>query len=394
MPESMTRRDFIKTSAALAALRPGDYGRRAAGAGLAISEATRRTEGEAETPAPPEWRNRNPELRYRRLGRTGFMVSEIVCGGDPITPTNIHHVEVAIGMGLNYLDTSPVYNDGLSEEGYSKLIQGADRGRVFVNTKVDPFSANRYKAYLEVFKSLPATEQAEVLRASGEDMAHRQATVPEYMGGYFTGQERQIEEMAIANVLEKKYGAKIDRPKVYAQTIVQSLEGSLRRLRTDHVDLLMCPHGAASPEEVRIPEIFEAFEKLKQQGKVRYLGVSSHSDPAGVLGAAMETGVYSMAMIAYNIINRRYVEPVIAEAKRRDFGVINMKSAQAVFHRDRSPVPFPERAALLEKLVPGDMGLHQKAYTFSLGNPNISAVISNMVDEKQVRENLPVALRT
>jgi len=44
--------------------------------------------------------------------------------------------------------------------------------------------------------------------------------------------------------------------------------------------------------------------------------------------------------------------------------------------------------------VPGDMGLHQKAYTFSLGNPNISAVISNMVDEKQVRENLPVALRT
>ena len=394
MPESMTRRDFIKTSAALAALRPGDYGRRAAGAGLAISEATRRTEGEAETPAPPEWRNRNPELRYRRLGRTGFMVSEIVCGGDPITPTNIHHVEVAIGMGLNYLDTSPVYNDGLSEEGYSKLIQGADRGRVFVNTKVDPFSGNRYKAYVEVFKSLPATEQAEVLRASGEDMARRQATVPEYMGGYFTGQERQIEEMAIANVLEKKYGAKIDRPKVYAQTIIQSLEGSLRRLRTDHVDLLMCPHGAASPEEVRIPEIFEAFEKLKQQGKVRYLGVSSHSDPAGVLGAAMETGVYSMAMIAYNIINRRYVEPVIAEAKRRDFGVINMKSAQAVFHRDRSPVPFPERAALLEKLVPGDMGLHQKAYTFSLGNPNISAVISNMVDEKQVRENLPVALRT
>src|SRR5207244_102195 len=138
--------------------------------------------------------------------------------------------------------------------------------RVFVNTKVDPFSANRYQAYLEVFKSLPATEQAEVLRAASDDMARRQATVPEYMGGYFTGQERQIEEMAIANVLEKKYGAKIDRPKVYAQTIVQSLEGSLRRLRTDHVDLLMCPHGAASPEEVRIPEIFEAFEKLKQQG--------------------------------------------------------------------------------------------------------------------------------
>ena len=210
MPESMTRRDFMKTSAALAALRPKAYGRRAAGAGLANSDATAPA---TESTATPEWRNRNPQMRYRRLGRTGFMISEIVCGGDPITPTNIHHVEVAIGMGLNYLDTSPVYNDGLSEEGYSKLIQGADRDRVFVNTKVDPFSANRYQAYLEVFKSLPATEQAEVLRAASDDMARRQATVPEYMGGYFTGQERQIEEMAIANVLEKKYGAKIDRPK-------------------------------------------------------------------------------------------------------------------------------------------------------------------------------------
>ncbi len=382
MRKPMTRRDFMKTSTAFAA-----------GAGVAFPNAARPAQNkEEETRGNAEWRNRNPEMRYRRLGRTGLMVSEIVCGGDPIKPDNIRHVEVAIGLGLNYLDTSPVYNEGLSEEGYSKVIQGADRDRVFINTKVDPFSENRYKAYLEIFKSLSASEQAEILHVAGEDMIRRYATTPEYMGGYFTGQERQIEEMAIANTLEKKYGAKIDRPKVYVDTIVQSLEGSLRRLRTDHVDILMCPHGAASPEEVRIPEIFEAFETLKKQGKVRFLGVSSHSDPAGVLRSAMETGVYSMAMVAYNIINRRYLEPALAEAKRRDFGVINMKSAQAVFQRDRSPVPYPERAALLEKLVPGEMGLHQKAYTYCLRNPNISAVISNMVDEKQVRENLPVAM--
>ncbi|PYV18117.1 MAG: hypothetical protein DMG21_06075 [Acidobacteria bacterium] len=383
MSQPMSRREFMKTSTAFAA-----------GAGLANPAAAMPTQAEQESAGSAEWRNRNPQMGYRRLGRTGFMVSEIVCGGDPIKPDTIHHVEVAIGMGLNYLDTSPVYNDGLSEEGYAKLIQGAYRDRVFINTKVDPFSGNRYKAYLEVFKSLQATEQADILHTAGEDMVRRQATMPEYMGGYFTGQERQIEEMAIANALEKKYGTKIDRPNVYVRTIVQSLEGSLRRLRTDHVDILMCPHGAASPEEVRIPEIFEAFETLKKQGKVRFLGVSSHSDPAAVLRAAMETGVYSMAMVAYNIINRRYVEPAIAEAKRRDFGVINMKSAQAVFQRDRSPVPYPERAALLSKLVPGEMGLHQKAYAYSLRNPNISAVISNMVDEKQVRENLPVAMNS
>ena len=37
------------------------------------------------------------------------------------------------------------------------------------------------------------------------------------------------------------------------------------------------------------------------------------------------------------------------------------------------------------------MGLHQKAYGFVLNNPHVSAVISQMADEKQVRENLPVA---
>jgi aryl-alcohol dehydrogenase-like predicted oxidoreductase len=384
MRKPMTRRDFMKTSTAFAA-----------GAGVAFPEAaTPLQDKKDESSGNEEWRNRNPQMRYRRLGRTGFMVSEIVCGGDPIKPDNIRHVQVALGMGLNYLDTSPVYNQGLSEEGYSKVIQGADRDRVFITTKVDPFSENRYKAYLDVFKSLSASEQAEILHAAGEDMIRRYATTPEYMGGYFTGQERQIEEMAFANALEKKYGSRIDRHKVYVDTISQSLEGSLRRLRTDHVDILMCPHGAASPEEVRIPEILEAFEMLRKQGKVRFLGVSSHSDPAGVLRSAMETGVYSMAMVAYNIINRRFLEPALAEAKRRDFGVVNMKSAQAVFQRDRSPVPIPERAALLDNLVLGDMGLHQKAYTYSLRNPNISAVISNMVDEKQVRENLPVAMNS
>ncbi len=58
-------------------------------------------------------------MRYRRLGRTGFMISEIVCGGDPIAPDNNRHVEAAIDFGLNYLDTAPTYGDGKSEEGYS-----------------------------------------------------------------------------------------------------------------------------------------------------------------------------------------------------------------------------------------------------------------------------------
>jgi len=382
MTRFISRRDFVKTSIGLAA-----------GAGLAGSSGilSGAPPPAADAAQEGEWRNKQPEMRYRRLGRTGYMISGLVCGGDPIAPDNNHHVELAIEMGLNYLDTAPAYGDGQSEMGYAAVIEGSKRQRVFVNTKVSPFRENRIAAYRKIFSTLGRDEQAAILREASEDMERRRVTLPNYLGNYYNGQFLQAEESTIANIMEKRFGARIDRRETFVETIIRSVEGSLARLKTDHVDLLMCPHGAASAAEVEIPEIYEAFEKLRQQGKARYLGVSAHTDPAGVLKAAMETGVYSAAMVAYNIVNRQYVEPVIEEAHRRDFGVIAMKTAQAVFEPDRSTAAILERAALLDQTVPGDLNLHQKAYRFALSNPHLSAAISNMVDEKQVKENLPVA---
>ena len=381
MIQRIPRRDFLKGSVALAiggsALQ--------AGAGRA-GQAAASTAG-----ARLEWRNQRPEMRYRKLGRTGFMISEMVCGGDPISPTNNRHVELAIEMGLNYLDTAPEYGEGQSERGYGAIIQGAKRDQVFVNTKISAFPEARFAVYEMLYARLNRDEQAAILREVSEDIERRRVTVPDYFGNYFNGQIRQVEEAALANAMEKKYGAKIDRPRVYVKTITDSLEGSLKRLQTDHVDLMMCPHACSSPAEVQIHEIYEAFELLRKQGKVRYLGVSAHNDPAGVLKAALETGVYSLAMVACNILNWHYVAPVVEQAYKQDFGVIAMKTAQVIFQPDRSTTPVPERAALLEQTIPGNMNLHQKAYRFVLNNPHVSAVISQMENEKQVRENLPVA---
>jgi aryl-alcohol dehydrogenase-like predicted oxidoreductase len=379
MIERIPRRDFLKSSVALAidgALQAGT---------VRAGQAATSTAG-----AKPEWRNKRPEMRYRKLGRTGFMISEMVCGGDPISPTNNRHVELAIEMGLNYLDTAPEYGEGQSERGYGAIIQGAKRDQVFVNTKISVFPDTRFAAYEMLYARLSRDEQAAILREVSEDIERRRVTVPNYFGNYFNGQIRQVEEAALANAMEMKYGAKIDRPRVYVKTITDSLEGSLKRLQTDHVDLMMCPHACSSPAEVQIHEIYEAFELLRKQGKVRYLGVSAHNDPAGVLKAAMQTGVYSLAMVACNILNWHYVAPVVEEAYKQDFGVIAMKTAQVIFQPDRSSTPVPERAALLEQTIPGDMNLHQKAYRFVLNNPHVSAVISQMENEKQVRENLPV----
>jgi aryl-alcohol dehydrogenase-like predicted oxidoreductase len=377
MRRSLDRREFLKGSLALATGAAGLSGAPRAGPALAAAAA-----GE------PEWRNRQAGMKYRRLGRTGFMVSEIVLGGDPIAPDNRRHVELAFERGLNYFDTAPAYGGGKSEEGYAEALRAVGRQNVFLTTKVSPLGPARNRAYQRVFASLTQAEQESVLRDVSEDLERRRASLPEYMGNYFRGQLREIEEDALSDVLERRYRSRVDGRATYFDTIVKSVEESLARLKTDHVDILFCPHGASSYAETQIPDVHEAFHKLKKDGKVRALGVSAHNDPAGVLRGAVASGVYSMAMVAYNVVNRRYVEPALAEAKKADFGVVAMKVAQAVYQPDRSPNAYPERLSLLERMVPGEMNPYQRAYRFGLANPDLSAVISNMVDEKQVRENL------
>ena len=337
------------------------------------------------------WRNKQAGMKYRRLGRTGFMISEIVCGGDPVAPDNRRHVEMAIERGLNYLDTAPDYGRGKSEEGCAEILRAVGRDKVFQTTKVSRLGPSRNRAYQAVFSQLGQSEQEAVLKEVAEDLQTRGAALPGYMGNYFGSQLREIETDALSDVLERRYRLKIDPRATYAETMVRSVEESLTRLRTDYVDILLCPHGASSYAETQIPEVHETFEKLRQQGKVRALGVSAHNDPAGVLRGAIASGVYSMAMIAFNVANRAYVEPALAEAKEAEVGVVAMKLAQGVFDPDRSTNRRPERALLLERLVPGELNIHQKAYTFGLANPNLSAAISNMVNEQQMLENLVVA---
>ncbi len=342
-----------------------------------------------------EWRNRQSNMAYRRLGRTGYMLSEVICGGNTISPANNRHVELAIDMGLNYLDTAPAYGRGQSESGYSSVVAGSKRDRVFLATKVSLWDTNRNRLFKEIFDSLDAAEQKKLQTAARDEIAARRADAPDYFLNYFNGQLGELEAAALSNVLEQRYGRRIDRAKNYRDLIIASVEESLGRLGTDHVDVLLCPHGANTPSELRnFPEIFEAFEKLKKAGKVRHLGVSSHTDPGGVLQAAIDSKVYSMAMIAYNICNHAYVDKALEQARRHDFGVIAMKVARPVWNGRAPERPDDAaRQALIQKAVPGDLKIPQKAYLWALRNPAVAAVNSEMVTADHVRDNLPLAGR-
>ena len=365
-----TRRDFLKTT----------FGTAVA---LGISAPTIASAAEAE------WRNKRDGMRYRRLGRTHFMVSEIVMGGNEITPDKYEHILPALDQGLNYLDTAPAYGCGKSEQALAKVIKARSRDQFFLNSKVSLWDINRDSVYQKIYSSLSDKEQADLRRMATEETEARGVANPQYFVNYFRGQRGELDAAALSNVMEKEYGRRVDREKNYKQLILDSVDESLSRLGTDHLDIMMCPHGASSPAELlNYPEVFEAFETLKKAGKVRHLGVSAHTDPAGIVRAAVKTGVYSMAMVAYNIVNHAFVDDALAEAHSRDFGVIAMKVARPVFPgRGRGTVD-PERRKLLDREIQGDWSVPQRAYLWALRNKNLSAVISNMVDAEQVRENL------
>jgi len=388
--DALSRRNFLsKTGAGIGGL---------ALAPLALDASTK-TEFKPEEKLHPlagvkaEWRNRNQEMSYRMLGRTGMMISEVVSGGDPVRSDNYQHLHYALDKGLNYLDMAPAYGRGDCETAYSKVINSSSmREKVFMTTKVSGFTNIRSDMYQDIFKGLPSEKQNAILEQANQIRDERGIDKPGYFIRYWPGQKRSNDPTYLANAMVKDYGHLVDGSKEFRKKIKDSLEGSLTRAKTDYFDILMCPHGANSPEEVQIPEIYETFNELKQEGKVRFLGVSTHNDPAGVLRAATETGEYDVVMCAYNIANGGYLENAIANAYQNGLGIIAMKAAMAVASHHEAIRPIPKwRIDKVDRIVPGEMKAPMKAYVWALQNPHISAVISNLWDKQFIDENLSLA---
>ena len=227
-------------------------------------------------------------MSYRKLGRTGMMISEVVSGGDPITLENYKQLELALEMGLNYLDMAPAYNQGNCERAYGKLLAGssAKREKVYLTTKISGFSQIRERLYKETLRQAARDQAGSDPEAIADNRERRGVEKPGYYLTYFPGQMKAFEPAYLTVAMQRDYADQVDGSDALRKHMVESIEGSLKRVGTDYFDLAMCPHGATSPEELDCPEILDVFNDLKQQGKVRFLGVTSHNDPAGILRKA------------------------------------------------------------------------------------------------------------
>jgi predicted aldo/keto reductase-like oxidoreductase len=204
-------------------------------------------------------------------------------------------------------------------------------------------------------------------------------TAPDYSE---TGSENRLGE-AMKGVRDQMFVAtKFCTPKGHlgpgssVEDYMEAVNGSLRRLQTDWVDLVHV-HSCNTVERLMDENVHEAFDRLKQQGKARFLGVSTHTpDLERVAHAAIDSGRFDVLMLAYHHGAWPTLGEIIDRAARKDLGVVAMKTLRGAKHQGLK-WSRDERDSYT-----------QAAFKWVLSNPSVSCLVISLWESAQLDEFL------
>ena len=295
-------------------------------------------------------------MKYRRLGKTGFEVSEVSLGtwqigaswGSVTEKDSIQLLNAAIDNGINFFDTADVYGDGRSERLIAQVLRDR-REKIYVATKAG----------------------------------------------------RRLQPHVADGYNEKNLTAFVDR--------------SLSNLQRDTLDLvqLHCP-----PIDVYYrPEVFEALDGLKKAGKILNYGVSVEKVEEAIKATEFP-GVASVQII-FNIFRQRPKDLFFPLAQKRDIGILvrlplasgllggkitkqtqfaaddhrsyNRRGEQFDRGETFSGVDLDVALDAVEKvraLVPPNVSMAHFALRWILDHPEVSCVIPGARNSAQVLENV------
>lgn len=164
--------------------------------------------------------------------------------------------------------------------------------------------------------------------------------------------------------------------------VIEAVEGSLRRLGTDYLDLVHI-HAVNSIDRLMAPTIHEAFDRLREAGKVRFLGVSSHTpDLETVMRHAVESGRFHVIMVAYNFKNWPDLGHIFRRARERGIGVVAMKTLKGAKHTQLADFTPTERESFA-----------QAAFKWVLSNADVSGLVVSISDYARIDEYLSASGR-
>jgi len=168
------------------------------------------------------------------------------------------------------------------------------------------------------------------------------------------------------------------RQKVFIQTKVHahdekkmraSVERSLRRLKTDYIDVLVW-HGHSSPKEVSDPTLFEFMSTMKKEGKVRFTGFSAHKRMASLLREATKSNLHDVALVSYNFTHSKDLKEAVASAAKSGIGIVAMKTQAGGYKKEKM----------------GGLNPHQAALKYVLMDQNVSAAVPGVTTIEQIEE--------
>ena len=282
-----------------------------------------------------------PNLATRTLGRTGLEVTALGYGamelrGEPRGPA-VSDAEAdvilntVLDAGINFVDTSPDY--GRSEEHI---------GRAISHRRSEFFLASKCGCLVG---ATPAP--------AGQRNPH-----------VFT-----------------------------AENVRAGVEQSLRRMKTDHLDLVQF-HISPSEAELEAEGALAELQKLQGEGKVRFIGMS------GTLPNLREhiaMGVFDEFQIPYSALEREH-EAAIADASAAGAGIVirggAARGAPTDWNRARPNLPVQDRweSAKLDELLDG-MGRMEFTLRFTLSDPNLDTTIVGTRNPEHLRQNLEAAAK-
>jgi aryl-alcohol dehydrogenase-like predicted oxidoreductase len=265
----------------------------------------------------------------RPLGRSGLEVSVIAFGCMSLGEghaANERLIHAALDLGIDVFDTADLYQHGENEVTLGRALRGR-RNSAIIATKV----GNQWRA-----------------DGSGWDWNPRKSYIKE------------------------------------------SVVGSLRRLRTDFIDVYQL-HGGTIDDP--IDETIEAFEELKEAGAVRHYGISSIRP--NVIAQWVKRACLTSVMMQYSLLDRRPEEECLDLLRANDIGVVVRgglargllvsKPPADYLDHDRTAVDAAQR--LLEEVTEEEATPAQTAIRYCLAHPAVTTVACGVRTMAQLEEN-------
>jgi len=237
------------------------------------------------------------------------------------------------------------------------------------------------------------------LRAGQEDLVRyaldRGVNYFDTAEGYGKGESESVLGNALAGDRDRVVIASkaSTRPGSRQSEIMRSLEASLRRLRTDHVDVFF-NHAVNDVRQLANPEWHAFVETARQQGKIRFTGISGHAgNLIECLDYALDRDMVDAVLVAYNfgqdpafyeqftrsfdfVARQPDLPRVLEKAKSRNVGVVTMKTLMGARLNDMRP--YEHDGATYA----------QAAFRWVLSNPNVDAVTISMTSHDLIDEYL------